>query len=269
MQQLESWAEANQRYLVLAMARVRACLNAHIAQAKAVATDEANQAVAAATQHLAAHRTSMEAAQLALPALEALQTRLNLSSFEADTLLLCAGMELEGRFGALCAAAQGDSNRAYPTFSLALAALPGAHWSALMPDAPLRKHELLEFAGAAEANSAPLTTRPIRIQERVVHFLVGATHTLDDRLSELAERIEPRATWDDLVLPPDQIKTLRTLTMHVRRRDKVYGEWGFAKKSARGLGICALFAGASGTGKTLAAEVLANALSLNLYRIGS
>ncbi|MEQ9553537.1 MAG: ATP-binding protein [Coleofasciculus sp. G3-WIS-01] len=53
----------------------------------------------------------------------------------------------------------------------------------------------------------------------------------------------------------------------VRQRVKVYTEWGFAQKSNRGLGISALFAGQSGTGKTMAAEVLANALRLDLYRI--
>ena len=55
--------------------------------------------------------------------------------------------------------------------------------------------------------------------------------------------------------------------MHVRQRAKVYQEWGFARKCARGLGISALFAGGSGTGKTMAAEVLANELRLDLYRI--
>ncbi len=55
--------------------------------------------------------------------------------------------------------------------------------------------------------------------------------------------------------------------VHVRNRMKVYETWGFASKSSRGLGISALFAGPSGTGKTMAAEVLANELRLDLYRI--
>jgi hypothetical protein len=87
------------------------------------------------------------------------------------------------------------------------------------------------------------------------------------RLEELAQRIEPCALWDDLVLPESQTRTLREIVLHVRNRARVYETWGFAAKSARGLGISALFAGPSGTGKTMAAEVLANELRLDLYRI--
>jgi len=61
-----------------------------------------------------------------------------LTPFERDLLVLCAGVELSARFPPLCAAAQGDPSRTQPTFSLALAAFTGAHWSALTPHAPLR-----------------------------------------------------------------------------------------------------------------------------------
>ena len=87
------------------------------------------------------------------------------------------------------------------------------------------------------------------------------------RLDELAQRIEPIATFDDIVLPELQKQILKEVAIHVRQRAKVYGEWGFAAKEARGLGISALFTGVSGTGKTMAAEALANELSLDLYRI--
>lgn len=87
------------------------------------------------------------------------------------------------------------------------------------------------------------------------------------RLDALAQRIEPAANWDDLVLPPAQAATLRQIVAHVQQRLKVYQDWGFADKGARGLGISVLFAGESGTGKTMAAEVLAHALDLDLYRI--
>ena len=87
------------------------------------------------------------------------------------------------------------------------------------------------------------------------------------RLDDLAQRIEPCAGWDDLVLPDVQRNTLREIVVHVRNRVRVYEDWGFAAKSARGLGIGALFAGPSGTGKTMAAEVLARELRLDLYRI--
>jgi len=87
------------------------------------------------------------------------------------------------------------------------------------------------------------------------------------RLDGLAERILPSVGWDDLVLPEMQKRTLRQLAVQSRHRMKVYENWGFAAKSRRGLGLSALFSGPSGTGKTLAAEVLAAELDLDLYRI--
>ncbi len=87
------------------------------------------------------------------------------------------------------------------------------------------------------------------------------------RLENLAQRIRPSAGWDDLVLPPIQAQAVRRIALHVRHRATVYDSWGFAARSPRGLGISALFAGMSGTGKTMAAEVLANELRLDLYRI--
>ena len=87
------------------------------------------------------------------------------------------------------------------------------------------------------------------------------------RLDDLAQRIVPAATWNDLVLPESQARGLREISVHVRQRAKVHGDWGFGAKGERGLGISALFAGSSGTGKTMAAEVLANDLRLDLYRI--
>ena len=87
------------------------------------------------------------------------------------------------------------------------------------------------------------------------------------RLADLAQRIEPLATWDDLVLPESERGLLREIAAHVAYKATVYETWGFGAVSNRGLGISALFAGASGTGKTMAAEVLANTLRLDLYRI--
>ena len=83
----------------------------------------------------------------------------------------------------------------------------------------------------------------------------------------LARRIQPRATWEDLILPEAQKDTLHQIAAHLRQRSVVNGEWGFAERYSRGLGVTALFAGASGTGKTMAAEVVAHELDLDLFQI--
>ena len=86
-------------------------------------------------------------------------------------------------------------------------------------------------------------------------------------LDELAQRIKPCHTWDDIVLPEDTFRQLQEIAAQVANRAKVYEEWGFGAKLNRGRGINALFAGQSGTGKTLAAEIMAQHLDLSLYRI--
>jgi hypothetical protein len=87
------------------------------------------------------------------------------------------------------------------------------------------------------------------------------------QLDRLAQRLEPRATWEDLVLSDESLRLLRQIAGQVQQRHKVYEDWGFARRMNRGLGLSALFTGQTGTGKTMAAEVIANDLQLNLYRI--
>jgi hypothetical protein len=113
-------------------------------------------------------------------ALDALCATFGLSPFERAILLLCAGTELDSGFLAACAAVRGDSGQPYPTFGLALAALPYPHWSALGPGATLRHWRLIELG------TGGLTTAALRIEERVLHFLVGVDH-LDEQLSGIAE----------------------------------------------------------------------------------
>jgi hypothetical protein len=86
-------------------------------------------------------------------------------------------------------------------------------------------------------------------------------------LERLARRLEPRVAWGDLVLPPDVLEQLRELTGRARHRDLVLDEWGMARTSLKGRGVTALFAGDSGTGKTMSAEVIAGSLGLDLYVI--
>lgn len=86
-------------------------------------------------------------------------------------------------------------------------------------------------------------------------------------MEKLAQRIDSKATWNQLVLPEEQTELLRQIVGQVAYRNHVYEGWGFREQMNRGLGINALFVGESGTGKTMAAEVIANDLELDLYRV--
>jgi predicted nucleic acid-binding protein len=84
-------------------------------------------------------------------------------------------------------------------------------------------------------------------------------------LDRLARRVEPAVGWDDLVLPPPTHRRLRELALRARHRDQVLGQWGMRPGGGRGRGVIALFAGESGTGKTMSAEVVAADLGMDLY----
>jgi len=476
------WLEDNQRYLSAELASVRALLRKRCPDAEKEGAGESPDSGLKPPAEIAAKMT-------APPALNKLSGIFGLSPFERRILLLCAGIELDGSFAGLCSSCQGDGRRPFATFSLALATLPDAHWSALSPAAPLRFWRLVEVE-----KRDSLASSPLRIDERILHYLTGVFHlderlwglvrpcpppaplvlsqrklsgrilrawsraratgvwpvielygkdknsrrdiaaaasramgldlyilpvpslpsnpadleavlrlwrreaalssfallleyedteasdpvraswlesivdrtggavfisgrerrrlgersgsdfevvkpslaeqrdlwaavfkrsngeadgTIDavvaqfnfdsrtiysagsealtnlngdersrheekpfgvavwdacrrqarPRLDDLAMRLEPAVNWDDLILPNLQIEALKTIAAQLRQRVRVYEDWGFAAKSCRGLGISALFAGESGTGKTLAAEVLAGDLRLDLYRI--
>jgi ATP-dependent 26S proteasome regulatory subunit len=470
MTSMTLWQAKNQDYLGAALQWLRLRLE---------------EAAAGTGGEIAAARTAMTEAEASDPPPAAIILRrlLGLSAFELDVLLLCAAMELDSRTAGLCARAQPESNRPYPSFALALTLFDEAAWDALSPERPLRRWRLIEIN---QPGAQPLTTSALRADERIVSYLkglnylddrvtplvlpmrhrevVGAlpasqqavvdavtaclhtgaeTHQLpviqlvgadasskrliashvaaalnldlfrlpiellpsqageletfarlwqrecvllpialyvdaletdkahdahvstlnrflarsagvvfldtrdarpcpdrvsqvfdvakptppeqqaawaqqlgattnglaaklaeqfdlnlgtihgiaesaqlpstaaDDttrvwdaclahtrpRLNTLAQRLDPKASWDDLVVPEAEIRLLRQIAAQAGHRAKVYDQWGFRRRMSRGLGISALFAGPSGTGKTMAAEVIATALRLNLYRI--
>ncbi len=476
-----AWVQINRDYLLASLRRVKAILR-HNHPEKAEGKETPEEVIEKASDELEQLRARCPGPT----ALDGLTETLGLSSFEKDLLVLCAGMELDHALAVLVASIQGMDTQRAPTFSLALATLPDPHWSALLPDGPLRHWRLIRLH-----QGTLLTQSALTIDESILHYLTGiqildsdlqlyfhpelstpslpgsheslarqlahmlstwnpaapfpiihlsgpdqadkiaiaqktlldaqwpmfrlALNLLPQNLSELqgiirlwnrqtalqrvalyvdgespeqkepgyeeklqffleevqgivllgaetwtwelrrdvveipvekptrqeqeeawninlpqsrngqaksmndlstqfnfdsrtigrmartailmqgvqgesapgldhtvwevcrrhtrkqleglAQRIEPMAEWEDLVLPLRQMDTLRDIGAHVQQRQKVYQDWGFAGKSKRGLGISALFAGESGTGKTMAAEVLARALALDLYRI--
>ncbi len=95
----------------------------------------------------------------------------------------------------------------------------------------------------------------------------GVRGVLDDELARLGTRVEWQQDWRDLVLPEESLDELRELIARVRHRRRVLDEWGFGPKLAKGLGLAALFSGPPGTGKTMAAGLVARELGLDLYAI--
>ena len=96
---------------------------------------------------------------------------------------------------------------------------------------------------------------------------MGARHASSSRLGELAIRLEPAFTWSDLVLAERQLEVLRSISAYLRHRDRVLSEWGYEATVSRTQGLKVLFAGESGTGKTMAAQVLGAELGLEMFRV--
>ena len=197
----------------------------------------------------AAELDAAEAAADPPPALLLLGRRLGLSTFEREVLLLCAALELDTRFAALCARVLGDPARPSPTFALALALFEDASWDVLSPERPLRFWRLIEIT---QAGAQPLTTSPLRADERIVNYLKGLNY-LDDRLAPLLLPLDPGDGGPDL--PPSQQAVVATIIQHLQQAATV-----------QQLPLVQLL-GPDGAGKRLVARHVAHGLDLHLYRL--
>ncbi len=127
-------------------------------------------------------------------------------------------------------------------------------------DAAHRAAQALPDSGGAEG-------RPPAGTITEADLFAAARARTSDQLRDHAQKIDPRRDWGDLVLPADQIAQLHEMCSQIKYKHVVLGEWGFDRKLSMGKGLNALFAGPSGTGKTMAAEVIARDLGLDLYKI--
>ena len=182
------------------------------------------------------------------PALIILGRRLGLSRFEQETLLLCAAVELDTGIASLCAGAQQDADRGYPTFALALALFDEPAWEVLSPQRPLRYWRLIEIN---QPGAQPLTTSPLRADERVVNYLKGLNY-LDDRLTPL---LAPFDVAPDEALPPSQSAASATVERTIRQA---------APSAASPL---VQLVGVDPLSKQLVAQQACRALALSLYRL--
>lgn len=149
-----------------------------------------------------------------------------------------------------------------------------AEWLAAIPELPEKQREqaAAKLAGQFSLNTSEIRRITAETPPQPVESLPERLwdHCRDrsrPRLDTLAQRVDSRATWDDLVVTEETEHLLRDIVAQVANRSTVYNMWQFAQRMNRGLGITALFTGESGTGKTMAAEVISNELRLALYRI--
>jgi hypothetical protein len=120
---------------------------------------------------------------------------------------------------------------------------------------------------AAEASHGARTRQGPLPEATVADLYRACRSQSTTKLGELAQKIKPLYTWDNLVLSRDTLQHLREICLHVKHRRRVFADWNFDKQLSLGKGTSALFAGPSGTGKTMAAEIIANDLGLDLYKI--
>ncbi|MCL4704874.1 ATP-binding protein [bacterium] len=117
------------------------------------------------------------------------------------------------------------------------------------------------------AKQSASTRDPENGRPTLADLVAGCRMQSQTQLDKLARKIEPIYVWNDLVLPEDVVAQLHEICQRVNHRHRVFSDWGFGRKLSQGKGINALFAGPSGTGKTMAAEIIANELQLDLYKI--
>jgi AAA+ superfamily predicted ATPase len=197
---------------------------------------------------------------------------------DADDQLEAIGRELVPEIaGPILVTTQGARPRwARPAIAIELSAPSSAQrarlWRAALPAASEADAEYL-------AGQYPLAPALVHHAARAIHarageralrpedVTAGIRGVLDDRLGEYARRIDVTQSWDDLVLPHDQIEAVLDLCARIRQRRTVYEQWGFAAKVGKGLGVAALFSGPPGTGKTMVAGLVAKELGLELYQV--
>jgi hypothetical protein len=262
MLSMEDWLRANEEYLAAAVAWVRWRLEQRSGPLETKTGSGGKwfqwQGTASATADRSEEPFKTHMLQAAAveppPALLMLSHRLGLSPFEQDLLLLCAAVELDTRVPTLCGQAQGNPNFPYPTFALAMALFDSPSWEALSPESPLRRWRLLEIN---QPGSQPLTTSPLRADERIVNYLKGLNY-LDDRLAPLLIPFDVPVNFEtdssNLHLPPSQAAIAATVETVLRQA------------ASDGQSAILQLIGADETSKQLIAGVVASHLGLNLFR---
>lgn len=202
-------------------------------------------------EQLRAAEQAMRAAETSdpPPAMTLLARRAGLTSFERDLLLLCVAMELDTRIASLCARAQDDPSRPFPTYALAMAIFDAPSWDAVSPERPLRYWRLIETSQAA---AQPLTTAAMRADERIVNYVKGLSH-LDDRIAPFVMPLGEPVHDEDL---PDSQRLVVDAILRALQHDQPH---------LRPLQLL----GRDPESKQLVARAAAHRLGLTLYRLSA
>ena len=183
------------------------------------------------------------------PALMILARQLGLSSFDRQLLSLCVAIELDTRISNLCALAQDDLNKPYPTFALAMAMFDDPEWNVLSPQGPLRYWRLIEIN---QPGAQALTVSALRADERIVNYLKGLNY-LDDRLAHMVDPLGVDHT--DGPLPASQQQVADEIV-----------KWLRSSISIAHTPVIQL-PGSDSTSKKLIAQKVANVVGINLHSI--
>jgi hypothetical protein len=250
MNDLKRWLAFNNQYLSDALAWLRDRLDAVGQDGEIEELENTDTAAPAPSRLLLLPKpVAMSDAEAAgePPALVLLARRFGLSEFERLTLLLCAAMELDTRIGSLCARAQQDASKPFPTFALSLALFDEPAWEVVSPERPLRHWRLVE---PTQTGVLPLVASALRADERIVNYLKGLNH-LDDRLAPLLMRAGPGTTQ----LPPSQVAVVEAIVVHLEHLS-----------DGAQLPVLQLL-GADSQSKLLISEQAVERLGLSLYRL--
>jgi predicted nucleic acid-binding protein len=244
-----AWLAANDQYLVTALAGLRDRLQRAASQTETAGSGDTGRALQPAESIGPPGKdgSADTAAETPVPALVLLAQRLGLTDFERDLLLLCVGMELDTRMPTLCAQAQHDASKPWPTFALAFVVLDHPAWDALSPERPLRYWRLLEIH---QPGPQPLIAAALSADERIVNFVKGMNY-LDDRLAPLLVPLPPAT------LPPSQQAVADQITDNLRH-------------VAEGESLPAVqLIGSDSASKQAVAYAVATALGVRLYRLSA
>lgn len=210
MEQIQHWQENNSHYLSVSMDWLRLKLIKLAAtNADAVGTlPEAEEEDRKISQAFAA-MTVMESGD-PLPALVILGHRFGLSVFEQQVMLLCTAMELDTRIPALCAKAQHDSGKPFPTFALAMSLFNDPSWDVMSAQRPLRYWQLVDIE---RLTNQPLITSGLKGDERIIHFIKGLNY-LDERIVKLSSSFDSPA--EEGALPASQEKVIDEIVKNLQ-----------------------------------------------------